>query len=255
MDKVFLGDTSLKVSRIGLGTVKFGRNEGVKYPVNFEIPSEDHLHDLLKLAQSLGINTLDTAPSYGSSEERLGRLLENNRKEWIIIGKAGEEFINGHSTFDFSADAIEASLERSLERLKTDYLDALLLHSDGNDLKILGDNALIQKLYDLKKQGLIKAIGASTKTPEGGIKSLELLDLAMITYTKDYQEEKPVLDYALKHNKGIILKKILSSGHSSNTNDAIQHAFSHKGTGCAIIGTINPKHLTENIQSYNNLPF
>lgn len=249
MDKVTLGNTGLNVSRLGLGTVKFGRNEGVKYPQRFEIPDEKFLHYFLQLAKSLGINLLDTAPAYGQSEERLGRLLQGTRKDWVIAGKAGEEFENGVSSYNFTPAHFERSLHRSLERLKTDYLDILLIHSDGRDTEILQNDALIKILHGFKAQGLVKAIGASVKTAEGGIKALELLDIAMATYTPAYTDERPVLDYAAAHNKGVILKKLLSSGHDINIKDAFKFAFSHKGTGSAIIGTINPKHLEANAKA------
>lgn len=253
MDYVTLGQTHLKVSRIGLGTVKFGRNQGIKYPHGFDLPDEDFLADFLKLAQSLGINTLDTAPSYGLSEERLGRLLYGSRKDWIIIGKAGEEFEDGQSTYNFTPDHFKFSLERTLKRLNTDYLDVLLIHSDGRDLEILNDDMLIRALHDFKAQGLVGAVGASTKTATGGIKALELLDIVMATYTPDYHDEEAVLDMAAQNGKAVILKKLFSSGHTTDTAHAMQHAFAHRGTSSAIIGTINPAHLRENIETYQRI--
>lgn len=253
MDKIKLGQTNLHVSRLGLGTVKFGRNQGVKYPQGFDLPDEDFLADFLSLAKSLGINMLDTAPAYGSSEERLGRLLKGQRKDWVIIGKAGEEFEDGQSSYNFTPDHFERSLERSLKRLDTDYLDALLIHSDGSDMDILENDSLIRKLHNFKDQGLVKAIGASTKTADGGIKCLELMDICMAMYTADYTDEKPVLDYASKNGKGVILKKVLSSGHNTNINDALSFSFSHPGTSAAIIGTINPAHLRLNVDAINTI--
>ena len=249
MDKIKLGDTGIQVSPIGLGTVKFGRNQGIKYPQNFEIPSEDDLADILRLAKSLGINMLDTAPAYGLSEERLGRLLNGQRNEWIIVGKVGEEFEDGISSHNFTPDHFKYSIERSLKRLNTDYIDVMLIHSDGNDMDILENDTLIRTMHDYKDQGIIHAHGASTKTPEGGIKTLELMDVVMATYNPEYTDEKPVLDYAEKHNKGTLLKKALSSGHNTNIDQALEFAFGHAGTNSIIIGTINPKHLKENVEA------
>ena len=59
---------------LGLGTVKFGRNQKIKYPT-FELPSDQAVCQLLDDAQNYGINLLDTAPAYGIAEERLGQLL------------------------------------------------------------------------------------------------------------------------------------------------------------------------------------
>ncbi len=234
-------------SKLGLGTVKFGRNTGVKYPNGFDLPPEDALADLLTLARSLGVTTLDTAPAYGQSEERLGRLLAGQRDKFQIIGKVGEEFDGKNSSYVFTPEHFKMSLGRSLTRLKSDYLDALLIHSDGNDLDILNDDALIRTMHDFKAQGLVRHIGASTKTAAGGIKALELMDIAMCMYTIEYRDEKPVLDYAAAHGKTVILKKVLSSGHNTNIKDAVAFAFGHDGVASAIIGTINAAHLRDNV--------
>lgn len=253
MEKRVLGNTGITVSMLGLGTVKFGRNSGVKYPTAFNLPNDREIETLLACAQEQGINFLDTAPAYGTSEERIGKILQGKREDWIISTKAGEEFENGVSAYNFSPTHIEDSLHRSLKRLKTDYIDMFLIHSDGRDLEILSDNALLKKLYEFKKSGLVRAIGASTKTPAGGLKALEYLDVVMATYTKEYTQEKTVLDYAHTNNKGVLLKKVFSSGHTQNPAECLSFAFSHSGASSAIIGTINPKHLLENVRALQHL--
>jgi aryl-alcohol dehydrogenase-like predicted oxidoreductase len=125
-------------------------------------------------------------------------------------------------------------------------------------MEILNNDSLIRKMHDFKDQGLVKAIGASTKTPEGGIKTLELMDVVMACYNPLYTDEKPILDYASRNNKGVLLKKALVSGHVNRlvekTGDnpveiAMDFAFSHPGTGGIIVGTINPAHLRENVET------
>jgi len=59
-----LGSTGLRVSPLGLGTVKLGRDQGVKYPNGFTIPDDDQARLLLAQARELGINLIDTAPAY-----------------------------------------------------------------------------------------------------------------------------------------------------------------------------------------------
>ncbi len=253
MNKVKLGQTDIKISPVGLGSVKFGRNQGVKYPNSFNLPSDEELTKLLALAKSLGINAIDTAPAYGSSEKRLGKLLVGERQDWVIIGKAGEEFEDGKSSYNFTPDHFKRSLERSLTRLNTDHIDILLIHSNGDDMSILNNDPLIKTMHEFKEQGLVKAIGASTKTAKGGIKTLELMDVVMATYNSQHPDERPVLDYAQKHNKGVILKKALASGHNTNIEEAMKFAFSHSGVNSIIIGTINPKHLKQNIDIVNKL--
>lgn len=247
-----LADTGMLISPLGLGTVKIGRDQGVKYPAHFSIPNDEEVKTLLNIAQELGINTLDTAPAYGNSEERLGQLI-THRQDWVIVSKAGEEFVAGKSVFDFSAKHIIFSVERSLKRLKTDYLDILLIHSDGNDLAITKDMELWAALASLKQRGLIRSYGLSGKTIEGGISALQQGDCAMVTYNIQEQAEKVVLDYAAAHNKGIFIKKALASGHICNDNSrsplaaSFKLVFAHPAVTSAIIGTINREHLIQNV--------
>ncbi len=257
METRALGQTGIQVSPLGLGTTKFGRNQGVKYPSGFELPSEDGLADLISIAKRAGINLIDTAPAYGVAEERLGRLLKGQRKDWVIVGKAGEEFEEtedgGQSTYNFDPAYFEKSLHRSLERLQTDYLDVFLIHSDGNDMNILNNDTLIYQMEEFKKQGLVRAIGASTKTMNGGIRCLEVMDVVMASYNPEYTVEKPVLDYAASYTGGVLLKKALSSGHNTNIETAFETALSHPGVSSVIAGTINPQHLRDNIEAVSNI--
>lgn len=247
-----LGSTGISVSPIGLGTVKIGRNQGVKYPAGFTIPNDEEVKILLRTARELGINTLDTAPAYGNSEQRLGELL-TDREQWIIVSKAGEEFINGCSSFDFSSDHITSSIERSLKRLQTDYIDVLLIHSDGNDLPIVNNGELWDTLKELKERGIIRSFGLSGKTVEGGIKALQQSDCAMVTFNLKEQSEKAVLDYAAKNNKGIFIKKAFASGQVCTDTDkspveaSFDLIYSQPAVSSAIIGTINLHHLKENV--------
>lgn len=251
-----LPGTELNVSALGLGTVKIGRNQSVKYPESFTIPDDQEVLKLLGLARDFDINLLDTAPAYGNSEERLGQLL-SNRQEWVIATKTGEEFEQGKSRFDFSAAHTRKSVERSLKRLKTDYLDIVLIHSDGNDEDILNNSDCVASLKACQEEGKIRAIGMSTKTIAGGIQAASLLDLVMITFNLE-QRDQAVLDYALENNKGVLIKKGLMSGHvhadkqknpqGNVLKESMANLFATKGIHAAIIGTINPGHLAENVK-------
>ncbi|WP_271409495.1 aldo/keto reductase [Pseudomonas sp. Q1-7] len=248
-----LGDTGLMVSPLGLGTVKLGRDQGVKYPSGFTIPDDAEARRLLALARDLGINLIDTAPAYGRSEERLGPLLRGQRQDWVIVSKVGEEFDGGISHFDFSPEHTRRSVERSLKRLETDFIDLVLVHSDGNDLAILQDSGVYQTLAELKQAGKIRAFGLSGKTVDGGLLALERGDCAMVTYNLNEQGEKPVLDFALQQNKGILIKKGLASGHAclaagvDPVRASFELIFGHPAVTSAIIGTINPLHLSHNV--------
>lgn len=250
-----LGNTELRVSPLGLGTVKLGRDQGVKYPNGFKIPDDAQARQLLAMARELGINLIDTAPAYGVSEERLGPLLAGQRDEWVIVSKVGEEFENGQSRFDFSPKHTRFSVERSLKRLRTDRIELILVHSDGNDVDILRNSGVYQTLAELKQEGKIRAFGLSGKTVEGGLLALERGDCAMVTYNLNEQAERAVIDYAAAHDKGILVKKALASGHAclKSGEDPVRSSFellfSQPGVGSAIVGTINPQHLTDNVRT------
>lgn len=251
-----LGSTGIEVSALGLGSVKFGRNEGVKYPDTFTIPDNRAILDLLAQARGLGINFIDTAPAYGNSEERIGALL-SGRANWILSTKVGEEFINGKSHFDFSAKHTQFSVERSLKRLNTDYLDIVLIHSDGQDEKILLESDCLETLKKLQEAGLIRALGMSTKTINGGILAAKSADIVMLTYNLE-QQDQAVVDYARQHNKGILVKKGLMSGHVDKAGkDLVRESmaliFSQPAISSMIVGTINPEHLSSNVKIAKDL--
>jgi aryl-alcohol dehydrogenase-like predicted oxidoreductase len=254
LKKIFLGATGIEVSSIGLGSVKFGRNQQVNYPHAYTLPSDSEIVTLLSHARELGINLLDTAPAYGSSEERLGRLLGRARPEWVISTKVGEEFVDGKSTYDFSKAATLASIERSLLRLGTDYLDIVLVHSDGSDKKIIEENAIFDTLSTLKKAGKIRAYGMSTKTVAGGKLTVDLADVVMVMHNPVYTEEQAVIEYAQQNNKGVFIKKALASGHLNKIAlqdpvlDALRFIFQAPGVTSVILGTLNREHLTRNVE-------
>ena len=254
MQKKLFGSTDIAISPLGLGTVKLGRDQGVKYPESFVIPNDHEASHLIALAKDLGINLIDTAPAYGNSEQRLGTLLKGQRNDWVICSKVGEEFNNGNSHFDFSAKHTRYSIERSLKRLNTDMIDIVLVHSDGNDMEIIQQSDAFEALSKMKDEGLIRAFGMSTKTVDGGIKAAELSDGVMATYNLSYTDEQAVIDYCAEHNKGLLIKKAFASGHICQAGeDPVQKSmdfiFNQPGISSAIVGTINPKHLAANVDA------
>lgn len=250
MKKSLLGQTGIEVSALGLGTVKFGRNQGVKYPAAFQLPSDTEIKNLLACAKDLGINLLDTAPAYGSAEERIGKCLQGYRHDWVISTKAGEEFVDGKSFYDFSPAFISNSIERSLKRLQTDYLDIVLVHSNGEDESIIREDKVFATLAGLKAAGKIRAIGMSSKTIEGGMLAVDHADLAMVTYNTECTEDKKIIQYAYQKQKGIFIKKAFASGHlKMPAADCLRFVFAEPGVSSVILGTINQSHLRENVSA------
>jgi aryl-alcohol dehydrogenase-like predicted oxidoreductase len=75
-------------------------------------------------------------------------LLRGQRNHWVLCSKVGEEFEGGRSLFDFSPRHTRGSVRRSLQRLETDVLDLVLVHSDGDDLRIIKECGTLETLHD-----------------------------------------------------------------------------------------------------------
>ena len=252
-DKFYNQKFDLTLSTIGLGTVKFGRNKQVKYPSgeNFQLPDDKTILTLLDTAIELGVNVIDTAPSYGTSEERIGKLLGNRRDKFNIFTKVGEIFDNekGVGRYDFSPKAIELSIYESLKRLKVEYLEGVLLHCSANDIEILKDEKVFETLNGFKEKGLVKTIGASTMSIEGGLYASEVFDVLMVSFNRDYQAELPVIKSAIEKGKIVFIKKGLKSGHFKPEELADLHRAVREACAdsCLILGTANPANLVENV--------
>ena len=263
-----LGRTGMLVSVLGLGTVKLGRNQAVKYPRPFDLPTDAEALALLDTAAALGINLLDTAPAYGSAEERLGKLLAGRRDRWVLSTKVGEEFELGRSRFDFSVEHTIASVDRSLTRLGTDHLDIVLVHSDGNETPPPqrgggrrtaegggtggGPFQALDALARCKQAGKVRAIGMSPKTIAGARAAMPLSDVLMLTLNEAEPQMLPVVREARAAGVGVLIKKGLRSGHlPTDTADPIEQCFRYllaePGVSSVVVGTINPAHLRHNV--------
>ncbi len=246
-----LGRTGIDVSVLGLGTVKLGRNRGVRYPSHFDLPDDDAVRNLLHAAMDVGINLIDTAPAYGTSEERLGALL-HRRDDWIIVTKAGESFDGASSTFDFRPEAIHASVDRSLARLRTDVIDVLLIHSDGSDVEIIERDGVLDVMDELKAAGKIRATGMSTKTVGGARLAIPRVDVLMLALNRADDSQLPAIRESLHHGVGVLIKKALESGHAAEVpstdpvRDALNYVYDAARVTSIVVGTLNADHLRAN---------
>lgn len=239
-----LGQTGLMISRIGLGTTKLGRNTNVKYPKPFPLPSDTQVQELLKTALVSGVTLIDTAPAYGSSESRLGAFVGSYRDRFILSTKCGEQYRDGISVYDFSAAAITASVETSLRRLHADYLDIVLLHSNGHDLEILTRTDALETLKKLKQSGKTRTIGISAKTADGIREACRTLDVVMAPFSQGDQALADALQQAHQSGLGVLAIKGLSSGYLE-ARLAIQFVLRQNFIDALVLGTTDPHHLSE----------
>lgn len=263
---------------LGLGTVKWGRNQKLHY-APFELPTDETLGKLLDAAVELGINVLDTAPAYGVAEERLGQLLARRSEPFIVITKVGEDFDCGESRYDFSSEAVRHSVERSLQRLRRESLDLVLLHCPPDDLAVIENSPALETLAELKAKGWLRYFGVSSMTLAGGMKAVELSDAVMVSWNYRYRDQEEVLRKAGCEGKAVLLKKVLLSGKLGSSpgpgqrgkergdlqerepgnldrtpahpgrsvlETCVFSALDMKEVSSLVAGTINPWHLVEN---------
>lgn len=200
------GNTGMNVSEIGLGTWQLANPDwGVS----------DKVEALRIVQKSLeaGCNFFDTAPGYGSgrSEELLGEGLKSVRTDVIICTKFGH---SAEGLTDFGSHAIGPSIEASLRRLQTDYLDIVLMHNPAREWMDGRVSSQYEEFEKLKAEGKIRAYGVSLDWREEvdlvvettKSKALEVFFNAL------YQEPLPAFQNAYEKGVGIIVKVPLDSG-------------------------------------------
>ncbi len=242
-----LGNTGVSVSPIAFGAFKIGRNERIKYAAGYPLPTDADCERLLNGVLDLGINLIDTAPAYGISEQRIGQFIAGRRDEYILSTKVGETFADGHSTYDFSREAVAASVQRSLQRLRTDRLDLVFVHSGGRDLDIIEQTDVVPTLRDLRDQGLVRFIGMSGKTVAGARAALGWADALMLEYHTDDRSHEPILPEAAERGVGVLIKKPLASGRIS-PDVAIPFLLGRTQISSVVIGSLSLEHVEQAMQ-------
>ncbi len=151
MQTVDFGKTGYTVSRLGAGLAEIGSE--------LDFDDVEQAGNVLNNALDLGINFLDTAACYGISEELIGRTVANRRDEYVLVTKAGHARGDGLNGSDWTYETVRDSIDRSLRRLNTDYVDLVQLHSCGIPDLEKGD--IIRALEDARDAGKTRMIGYS----------------------------------------------------------------------------------------------
>lgn len=248
-----LGKTGMQVSPLGFGTFKIGRNEKIKYPQAYDLPDERAAAELLNGVLDLGITHFDTAPAYGLAEERIGRHLATRRDEFVLSTKVGELFENGESRYDFSPVGLRKSIDRSLERLRTDRLDVVLVHTPADDVRVLRGTPVVEILQTLKEAGKIRAIGLSGKTVAAAELALKWADVLMVEYHAGDTSHKDVIAEAARKGIGVIVKKGLASGRLP-AREAIPFVLNTPGVTNLVVGALSLEHVAANVKLAGESP-
>jgi aryl-alcohol dehydrogenase-like predicted oxidoreductase len=225
MDYVNLGKTGLKVSRICLGCMTYGRPPAADEPKagrHAWALNEEESQPFLKQALDLGINFFDTANVYssGASEEVVGRFLKGAaRRESVVVatkvhGVMREE-PNGHG---LSRKAILHELDESLRRLQMDYVDLYQIHRWDAETPI---EETLEALHDVVKAGKVRYIGASSMYSWQFAKALYLADrhgwTRFVSMQNHYnllyrEEEREMIPLCIAEGIGVIPWSPLARG-------------------------------------------
>lgn len=147
-----LGKTGLQISMVGYGASPLGAEFGVIDP--------EEGRRAVHAAIDLGINYFDVAPYYGRTlaETRLGEYLQGRRNQVILATKVGRYDVD---CFDFSAARVVRSVDESLRRLRTDWIDVIQVHDMefGDRQQIICET--LPALQDLKKSGKVRFVGVT----------------------------------------------------------------------------------------------
>ncbi len=279
-----LGRTGLKVSVIGFGASPLGAEFGPIDP--------DEGRRAVNEAIEQGINYFDVAPYYGRTlaEKRLGQFLKSKRDQVILATKVGRYGINYPEGFDYSAPKIMQSIEDSLQRLQTDYVDILQIH----DIEYAHQKKLIEEtipaLQQLKKEGKCRFIGITgyPLTPLKEIAESQAIDtvLSYCRYNLLDQSLDKILTPTLKKREISLINasplhmrvltekgaphwhpapewvfyavrkvvKICRKFGINISNLAIQYALLHPYTSVLLIGMSKRKHVWDNLRNIGQYP-
>ncbi|HZG50503.1 MAG TPA: aldo/keto reductase, partial [Pyrinomonadaceae bacterium] len=147
MEKRTLGKTDMRVSALGFGGSEIGYGQA----------AVETVERLLGGALDAGLNVIDTAECYVTSEELIGRAVSHRRADYYLFTKCGHAA--GIELPDWDARLLEQSLERSLRRLQTDHVDLLQLHSCSEEVLRRGD--AVEVLRRAREAGKTRYIGYS----------------------------------------------------------------------------------------------
>jgi aryl-alcohol dehydrogenase-like predicted oxidoreductase len=212
-----LGRTGLVVSEIGFGAWGIG-GRTVNQTSYGDTDDRTSLAALAR-AHDCGITLFDTSAAYGNghSEELIGKALSGVRHKVVLATKAGYEAWDRPP--DFSAAAIVASAERSLGRLRTDFLDLLLLHNPPLDVLLAVD--VQEALARLVASGKIRAWGASCKGPADALEALRPGEVPVIQANFNMMDVRAVtsglFEEVSRRNAGFIARTPLCFGFLSGT--------------------------------------
>ena len=248
-----LGRTKEKVSILGLGTAPVGEGP----------PGVEEGIRIFSEAIDRGVTYIDTARIYGNAEEILGHIIPKRRDKLFVVSKVSTD----------NAVRAEQSLNESLRRLKTDYLDLVHVHSIGSKRidRVLAKDGALEYLLKQKERGKIRFIGISGHNrPPNFVRMLQTdqIDVVMCVINHAdrniYDFESKVLTKAKEHNVGCAAMKVYAgikggfrnhrSGYIGCATEpaylpqALAYALDLEGVSVAVVGPYTVEQAIQNVQ-------
>lgn len=255
------GGAGLKVSVLGLGAGQIGDAS----------LAETQVGNLLNAALDLGVILIDTAPSYGLSEERIGRHLKHRRNEYALSTKVGYG-VPGEP--DWTYDCVRRGIDLALGRLQTDYIDIVHLHSCS--VETLREGRAIDALDDARHAGKIRVVAYSgenealafalasrrfqgiecsvnlcdqrvleTALPTASERRLGVIAKRPVANAPWRFNERPIGDYAEEYWQRWKTMNLDRAGLTWQEL-ALRFAAYAPGVSSCIVGTANDRHLRQN---------
>lgn len=276
-----LGQTGLKVSRIGLGTAEIGFTYGLGHKT---VPSDADADCLLKSAVELGINFFDTASIHKLADERIARSGIAKISGVIIATKCAHFLEKGEDPKkDELEKRIKDEVEISLKNLQLDTLPVLQLHGGTKEQIERGD--VIEILGKLKQEGKAQFMGISTRGEEASLAAIKsgFFDIIHVAYSiLDQRMAGQVLPLAEQKNMGVINRSVFLKGAltslryklpqpglgplAENAGEvnrlaklynmsleelALKFVLAEDGISTSLVGTNNPNHLQQAVEYTN----
>lgn len=212
LPKVRYGKTELQVTRIGLGGYPFGGVNLARGWNPFTAEGRMTAIRTIHAALDAGINYLDTAPGYGdgNSESIIGEATQGRREQFILATKVAYAGI--------TAAQVTASVEASLRRLRTEYLDIVQFHGgayEASDIEHILTDGLLDALLALREKGFLRYIGFTTEEPWSArpLIACGQFDMCQLCYNLIYQSAAlHALNEARQHDLGVAVMRPFTSG-------------------------------------------
>ncbi len=263
-----LGKTGLKVSRLGVGLAEIG---SLTFSEVYEASR------VLNTALDAGVNFLDTSACYGISEELIGRTVAHRRQDYVLATKCGH-VAGDYKGEPWTKETVQHSIERSLVRMNTEYVDLVQLHSC--DVEVLERGDVIEALIEAREAGKTRFIGYSgdNEAARWAVQS-GIFDTLQTSFNLvDQRARTTFLPEARDRDMGIIAKRPLAnatwgarrspSEYSQSYYEraqamqtlgplpeapenhillALGFVLAHDVVDTVIVGTRNPRHMETNI--------